>query len=195
MGEETRQGVPPVLRGLYRWTGRLVWITAAVAAASLLLFQVVMVDGPSMRETLQDGDCLLMVRTPLCGAPEAGDIVVVRKDGYKADPIIKRVVAVEGQTVDIDFAAGAVYVDGAALDEPYIRERTHLEEGLDFPVTVPAGCVFVLGDNRNNSTDSRDPRLGPIDTRYLLGCAVFLLLPGETAEDGARDFSRIGPLN
>ena len=69
-----------------------------------------------------------------------------------------------------------------------------LEEGLEFPVTVPEGCVFVMGDNRNDSDDSRDPALGPVDTREILGRAVFLLFPGMTADTGERDLSRIGSL-
>ena len=108
---------------------------------------------------------------------------------------MKRIVATEGQTVDIDFDAGTVYVDGQLLEETYIREPTHLEEGLEFPVTVPEGCVFVLGDNRNDSDDSRDPDLGPVDTREILGRAVALLFPGVTAASRERDFGRIGPLD
>ena len=107
---------------------------------------------------------------------------------------VKRIIAVEGQTVDIDFTAGAVYVDGQLLEEDYIRQPTYLEEGLEFPVTVPEGCVFVMGDNRNDSDDSRDPELGPVDTRQILGRAVFLLFPGVTADTDKRDFGRIGPL-
>ena len=108
---------------------------------------------------------------------------------------MKRIIATEGQTVDIDFDAGVVYVDGAALEEDYIRQPTYLEEGLEFPCTVPEGCVFVMGDNRNDSDDSRDPDLGPVDTREILGQAVFLLYPGMTAGTWERDLSRIGPLN
>ena len=124
-----------------------------------------------------------------------GDIVVLRKDTFMTEPIVKRVIATEGQTVDIDFDAGTVYVDGQLLEETYIREPTHLEEGLEFPVTVPEGCVFVMGDNRNDSDDSRDPDLGPVDTREILGRAVALLFPGVTAASGVRDFGRIGPLD
>ena len=85
-------------------------------------------------------------------------------------------------------------VVGQLLEEDYIRQPTYLEEGLEFPVTVPEGCVFVMGDNRNDSDDSRDPELGPVDTRQILGRAVFLLFPGVTADTDKRDFGRIGPL-
>ena len=183
-------------RNLYDWVGTV----AAVALMAVIIFtfavRLVLVDGPSMRETLQHGDCLAVLNAPLCGTPEAGDIVILRKESFRdGAPIVKRIVATEGQTVDIDFDAGTVYVDGQLLEETYIREPTHLEEGLEFPVTVPEGCVFVLGDNRNDSDDSRDPDLGPVDTREILGRAVALLFPGVTAASGERDFGRIGPLD
>ena len=172
---------------------------ACAVLAVVLVFtfgvRLVTVSGPSMRETLQDGDCLLVVNAPLCGDFAAGDIVILRRESFRdGEPIVKRVIAAGGQTVDIDFAAGVVYVDGRALEEDYVRQPTWLDEGLEFPVTVPEGCVFVLGDNRNDSDDSRDPDLGPVDTREILGRAVFVLLPGETADTGARDLGRIGPL-
>ena len=157
--------------------------------------RVMRVDGPSMRETLQDGDLLLVVNRLLSGAPDTGEIVIVRKESFESgEAIVKRVIATAGQTVDIDFDGGTVYVDGAALEEPYIRQQTHREEGTVFPLTVPEGCVFVMGDNRNDSRDSRDPVLGPVDTRAIIGRAVFLLLPGQTEDLEAREWSRIGIL-
>ena len=183
-------------RNLYDWVGTV----AAVALTAVIIFtfavRLVLVSGPSMRETLQDQDCLLVLNAPLCGGFETGDIVITQRDDFRdGEPIVKRVIATEGQTVDIDFDAGTVFVDGELLEEEYVRAPTYLEEGLTFPVTVPEGHVFVLGDNRNDSDDSRDPELGPVDTRYLLGRAVLLLFPGETADTGERDLGRIGPLN
>ena len=165
-------------RNLYDWVGTV----AAVALTAVIIFtfavRLVLVDGPSMRETLQHGDCLAVLNAPLCGTPEAGDIVILRKESFRdGAPIVKRVIATEGQTVDIDFDAGTVFVDGELLEEEYVRAPTYLEEGLTFPVTVPEGHVFVLGDNRNDSDDSRDPELGPVDTRYLLGRAGASALP------------------
>ena len=183
------------LRGLYEWVQVLVCAVTAMVLLFTFAARVVLVSGPSMRETLQHQDCLLVVNAPLCGDFAAGDIVILRRESFRdGEPIVKRVIATEGQTVDIDFAAGAVYVDGQLLEENYIRQPTYLEEGLEFPVTVPEGCVFVLGDNRNDSDDSRDPNLGPVDTREILGQAVFLLYPGMTAGTWERDLSRIGPL-
>ena len=96
------------------------------------------------------------------------------------------------KSVDIDFNTGIVYVDGVMLEEPYTREPTWTEEGVDFPLTVPENHVFVLGDNRNRSSDSRHIDLGPIDERMVIGKAFFLAVPGKTAETGVREWSRVG---
>ena len=177
------------------------WVQAVVCSvlAAVLLFtfgvRIVGVSGDSMRNTLQNGDMLLVMNNLFCSAYHAGDIVIAAKPSFESgEPIVKRVVATEGQTVDIDFDAGEVYVDGTALNEPYIREATHLMEGTQFPLTVPEGCLFIMGDNRNDSRDSRDPALGVVDTRYVIGRAVFLLLPGKTAELNQREWSRAGKL-
>ena len=94
--------------------------------------------------------------------------------------------------MDIDFETGAVYVDGALLEEDYINELTFVEEGTEFPLTVPEGSIFVMGDNRTHSSDSRDASLGTVDTRYVIGRAVFLAFPGADEATGKRDFGRIG---
>ena len=181
-------------RDLYEWAQALVCSVLAVVLLFTFVIRLIGVDGHSMVPTLQDGDRLLVLNAMLDNDYEYGDIVVLRKDTFLEEPIVKRVIATEGQTVDIDFTAGAVYVDGQLLEEDYIRQPTYLEEGLEFPVTVPEGCVFVMGDNRNDSDDSRDPELGPVDTRQILGRAVFVLFPGVTADTDKRDFGRIGPL-
>ena len=92
-------------------------------------------------------------------------------------PIVKRVIAMEGQTVDINFDTGEVFVDGVLQDEPYINEPTYRDNGTQFPLTVPENCIFVMGDNRNHSTDSRDPRIGCVDQRYVLGKALQIVMP------------------
>ena len=183
------------LRGLYEWVQALV--CSVLAAVVLFAFgvRVVGVSGGSMRSTLQNGDMLLVVNGLLCGEYRRGDIVIAAKPSFEGgEPIVKRVIATEGETVDIDFAAGVVYVDGEPLPEPYIREQTHLEEGTSLPLTVPEGCLFLMGDNRNDSRDSRDPALGAVDSRCIIGRAVFLMLPGQTAERNQREWSRIGGL-
>jgi len=174
------------------------WLMSVVSAVLIVVLvftfgiRMMGVKGPSMRQTLQDGDRLLVLNAPLAGTYRQGDIVIARKDTFSDDPIVKRVIAVAGQTVDIDFVAGVVYVDGAALEEDYINDLTYTDEGTAFPLTVPEGSVFLMGDNRNMSTDSREPRIGTVDTRYLIGRAVFLAFPGKTAGTDRRDFSRIG---
>ena len=189
----SRDTVP--FRWLYEWVRALVTVVLCAVVVFAFAARLVLVSGPSMRETLQDQDCLVVLNPLLCGSFDAGDIVIIQRETFRdGEPIVKRIIATEGQTVDIDFDAGVVYVDGAALEEDYIRQPTYLEEGLEFPCTVPEGCVFVMGDNRNDSDDSRDPDLGPVDTREILGQAVFLLYPGMTAGTWERDLSRIGPL-
>ena len=178
---------------LYEWLRTLICVVLATVLLFTFVIRVVRVDGESMRETLQDQDILLVLSDHLCGTYQAGDIVVLSKETFEnGAPIVKRVVATEGQTVDIDFHAGVVYVDGEALDEDYVREPTWTPEGLEFPVTIPEDHVFVLGDNRNASSDSRHADLGPIDERMVIGKAVFLALPGKTADLGEREWSRVG---
>ena len=179
----------------YSWLRTLVCVVLATVLVFTLVVRIVRVEKQSMRETLQNGDILLTVNRHLAGELKAGDIVVVKKEYFEdGKPIVKRIIATEGQTVDIDFDEGVVYVDGQALEEDYIREPTYLDEGLEFPITVPEGCLFLLGDNRNNSMDSRYPDLGPVDVRCVIGKAVVLVFPGKTAETGKRDFGRIGGL-
>ena len=180
-------------RDLYEWVQSLVGSVLMVVAIFTFVIRMMGVDGHSMLNTLQHGDRLLVVNSMLYHDYKYGDIVILRKNGvFDDDPIVKRVIAVEGQTVDIDFAEGIVYVDGEALEEDYIREPTYTAEGTEFPLTVPEGSIFVLGDNRNGSSDSRDYRLGTVDTRYVIGKAAFLIFPGPDYETEKRDFKRIG---
>lgn len=180
-------------RDLYEWVQSLVGSVLVVVAIFTFVIRMMGVDGHSMLNTLQHGDRLLVVNSMLYHDYKYGDIVILRKNGvFDDDPIVKRVIAVEGQTVDIDFAEGIVYVDGDALEEDYIREPTYTAEGTEFPLTVPEGSIFVMGDNRNGSSDSRDYRLGTVDTRYVIGKAAFLIFPGPDYETEKRDFKRIG---
>ena len=180
-------------RDLYEWVQSLVGSVLVVVAIFTFVIRMMGVDGHSMLNTLQHGDRLLVVNSKLYHDYKYGDIVILRKNGvFDDDPIVKRVIAVEGQTVDIDFAEGIVYVDGEALEEDYIREPTYTAEGTEFPLTVPEGSIFVMGDNRNGSSDSRDYRLGTVDTRYVIGKAAFLIFPGPDYETEKRDFKRIG---
>ncbi len=173
----------------------LVYLLAGILLLLLLLFRVVIVSGPSMNDTLIHGDYLILLNNVFYGEPKQGDIIVASKDSFKdGEPIIKRVIATEGQEVDIDFAAGIVYVDGIALEEDYTKTLTTLKEGTEFPLVVDDGCIFVMGDNRGMSKDSRNPEIGLIDTREVLGKAVFLIFPGKDQGTETREFARIGAL-
>lgn len=150
----------------------------AVAVAFAFVFRTVGVVGNSMYPTLKDTDRIIL--SAFTYDAEYGDIVVTCQPSESSlipDTLVKRIIATEGQTVDIDFEEGIVYVDGVALDEPYINEPTHDREDFYAPVTVPEGYVFVMGDNRNHSTDSRDNRVGLIREEYVLGEALFRLVP------------------
>ncbi len=173
-----------------------VYFLAAIIVIFLLLFRVVVVSGTSMNNTLLDGDYLLLLGDLFYGEPKQGDIVVASKSSFdNGAPIVKRVIATEGQLVSIDFEKGIVYVDGVALDEPYTLTPTTYEEGMEFPLMVQEGCVFVMGDNRNGSKDSRDPAIGLIDKREILGKVVFLFVPGTNRNQVQRDFGRIGTVS
>ena len=161
----------------------------------LLVFRVIVVSGSSMYNTLIDGDYLLLVSNLFYQKQEYGDVIVVSKESFdNGIPIIKRVIATEGQTVDIDFEQGIVYVDGVALEEDYTYTPTNISEGMDFPLTVEPDCVFAMGDNRNGSLDSRCPEIGQIDRREILGKALFLFFPATDRGQTGPDFTRIGAI-
>ena len=171
----------------------LIYMLMAILLVFLLFFRVIVVSGDSMYSTLLDGDYLLLLGNLFYQEPEHGDVVVISKDSFdNGKPIVKRVIATEGQTVDIDFENAVVYVDGIALEEPYINSPTSFNEGTVFPLTVADNCIFVLGDNRGVSRDSRDPAIGQVDRREVLGKAIFLMLPGTSHGNLNRDLGRIG---
>ena len=173
----------------------LVFGLAAVLLIFMFIFRILVVSGPSMEGTLFNGDCLILVSNIFYNNPKYGDIVVASKNSFKeGEPIIKRVIATEGQKVDIDFEKGIVYVDDVALNEPYTKTPTNLYEGVNFPLVVEKGHVFLLGDNRNDSNDSRSITIGQVDCREILGKVLFLVLPGADKDTGKRDFNRIGVL-
>ena len=171
-------------------------LVVVVILVSVLLFRVVIVSGPSMKNTLVDGDWLILLSSAVYGEPKQGDIIVASKESFEdGEPIIKRVIATEGQTVNINFSTGKVYVDGALLDEPYTLTPTNTYEGINFPIVVEKGCLFVMGDNRNSSKDSRSLEIGQIDCREVMGKAIFLVFPGKANAQDSRDFGRIGVLS
>ena len=163
----------------------LVYILAAVTVLFTLLIRLVTVSGPSMTSTLLDRDYVAVLSNVLYRDVKNGDVVVAKVPGFEDEPIVKRVIATQGQTVDITYDAtgvGTVIVDGQALKEPYINEPM-LEPGyatVSFPLTVPEGCVFVMGDNRECSEDSRSPRVGTIEQSTIVGKVIVRLYPFNT---------------
>ena len=172
-------------------------ILIVILIVFLFCFRIAIVEGSSMYDTLVDGDYLLLLNHVLDGDPEYGDIVVISKSAYKdGEPIIKRVIATEGQEIDIDFSTGVVTVDGVPLDEPYISSETiQIISSMTFPLTVDEGCLFVMGDNRSGSLDSRSQIIGLIDSREIVGTAIFVLFPGNDDGNVERQFDRIGAIS
>ncbi len=160
----------------YDWIMSL--LIALVVSVSLFVFFVRIIDvsGTSMVPTLHNEDKMFV--SNLFYTPQAGDVVVFKTDSYDPNKaLVKRVIATEGQTVNIDFDNGIVYIDGVPIQEDYIAEVTTTK--LDFigPKKVPEGCVFVMGDNRNMSTDSRKAEIGMVDHRMILGRAYAIIFP------------------
>jgi signal peptidase I len=124
-----------------------------------------------MLDSFHNGDRVFI--TAAGYQPKYGDVVIISQPNQYNEVLIKRIIAVGGQTVDVDATAGTVTVDGKVLYEPYIREQTLTQGNMNFPLTVPEGYVFVMGDNRNHSTDSRYKSIGLIDERYIMGKAFY----------------------
>lgn len=163
---------------LYDWVQCLVGALVIGILVFMFIGRVIGVSGTSMYPTLHDTDKIII--SNLFYEPDNGDIVVLQTDSFSEEPIVKRVIATEGQTVDIDFANGVVYVDGVALDEPYTNTPTNDRQDFNGQVTVPEGCVFVMGDNRNGSTDSRTSRIGMVDKRCIIGKVYMIIVPGNS---------------
>lgn len=173
----------------------LIYMLITIVILFLLVFRVIIVSGDSMKMTLLDGDYLLLLSNTFYREPEQGDIVVISKESFdNGAPIVKRVIATEGQIVDFDFQQGIVYVDGLPLEEDYINNLTTNSEGMLFPLVVDENCIFVLGDNRQVSKDSRHPDIGLIDKREVLGKALLLIYPGTDEGTEPQDFDRMGAI-
>ncbi len=158
----------------------LVSIIATSLVAIMLIFtfafRIVGVSGPSMMNTLVNGDWLMV--SAFITEPERGDIVIITQPNSFNEPIVKRVIAVGGDTIDIDFETATVSINGKAIDEPYLATPTTTDEGAwQYPLTLKEGQVFVMGDNREHSSDSRSPDIGLIDENYILGQVLLRFSP------------------
>ena len=174
---EKKPAFGPVVQNCYEWIEALISAIIILVVVFTFFFRVVNVSGPSMLPTLESNDRVLI--SMLFHKPQAGDVVVITRTQGLDQPIIKRIIATEGQTVDIDEQSGDVYVDGELLDESAYIENGITTQPSDytFPLTVPEGHVFVLGDNRAVSNDSRSKDVGMVDERYIMGKAEWILFP------------------
>lgn len=163
---------------IYDWAESALFSLVCVFLIFVFVGRIASVNGESMEPTLQNGERVISSR--LFYTPAYGDIVVVTMPNDRDnEPLIKRIIATEGQTVDIDFEMGMVYIDGVALEEPYTMAPTYEPryDYIQFPQTVPEGHVLVMGDNRNNSWDGRAVGIGMVDERYILGRIVLRITP------------------
>ena len=159
----------------FDWSETIVQSFILIVVLITFIFRGFVVTGQSMMDTLLDGDRVAVFRWKY--VPKNGDVVVI-KHGEKFDkPIIKRVIATEGQSLKINFSDGSVIVDGVKLNETYIKERMWLRGNAVIPSVVPEGKCFVMGDNRNHSSDSRDKTIGLIPNENIIGKAKFVFYP------------------
>ena len=161
----------------FEWIEALITSLITVVILFTFLFRIVNVSGPSMLPNLKSGDRVVL--SSYFYKPHQDDVVVITHTAKLSEPIIKRIIATENQVVDINIKTGVVSVDGVSLDESaYIKNGiTTQNSDYTFPLTVPKGHVFVLGDNRPVSNDSRFTDIGMIDERYILGKAQIIVFP------------------
>ncbi len=197
MNEEKKK--PGFLYDIYSLLHDLVYILSAIVLIFVFFFRLVGVSGDSMYPTLHDKDYLILQSNAIMGDLEYGDIIVARKLAFQnGEPIVKRVIATEGQRVRIDYDENyvlRVYVDGVKLEENYINEEMRPVYEAPMEVTVGEDCIFVMGDNRNHSADSRFETIGQIKLDQVLGKVLFITLPGADPATGERDFGRIGAVS
>ena len=180
--KKEKEKVPPEVkarREAYDWIQSLISALLICVLVFVFVLRIMDVHGTSMFPTLNNGDKVLV--SDLFYEPARGDIVVFKKDSYDDNKaLVKRVVAVAGDVVNIDFEKGVVYVNGEALEEDYIDVLTTTKIDFIGPQTVPDNCLFVMGDNRNASTDSRDKRIGMVDKRLVIGKVLLVVYPFES---------------
>ena len=169
--EITKKGkLKAILKEISEWVVPY-FVVLVIAITFFLCFRIVTVNGSSMDDTYHSGD-VVMVNALFYSEADYGDVVVIKATEQNV-PLIKRVIAKGGDEIDIDFDNGTVTVNGEVLSEEYIKEPTHKNEGaFEYPVTVPEGHYFVMGDNRNQSSDSRNPSIGFIPNDNIIGTVI-----------------------
>ena len=187
LSSESEEKASKTKMELYDWLQCIVGAIIVGIFIFVFIGRTIGVDGNSMYETLHNNDRVIM--SNLFYTPRNGDIIVFKARSHGDTPLVKRVIATEGQTININFADGHVFVDGILLCEPYINEPTRSEGNFRGQLTVGEGKVFVMGDNRNHSNDSRS--FGEVDTRYILGKVLFMVIPGGD-DSSQRDWGRFG---
>lgn len=171
----------------FNWIETLMGVLVVFVVVFTFFVRLIGVQGSSMVPTLDDHNIMLV--SNLGYTAEKGDIIILRKDGFYNDqPIVKRVIATGGDVIDINSETGDVSVNGEVLEEPYIAEKIDPLKSvgnMTYPIMIPEGSIFVMGDNRNHSTDSRWTDLGVVDERYIIGHVITVVYP----------FNRIGTVS
>ncbi len=162
-------------RFIYDWLDSLIYAIILILIIFAFFFRVVGVNGDSMNPTLKSGDWLTV--SSITGQVERGDIVVLTQPNSLNEPLIKRVIAKGGDKINIDYIEGTITVNGMTLYEPYVKETIEVMGDYVYPLEIPEGYLFVMGDNRNDSLDSRFKAIGLIDERYVLGVANARIYP------------------
>ncbi len=165
------------IAGFYDWIRCILFAISIVVICLTFVFRLVDVEGSSMDDTLATNDKVIV--TNLFYTPKPQDIVVISHGAEYSKPIIKRVIATEGQTIEFDYEKDQIIVDGVVLDEPYIGDSTFAGNYCDYdiPEVIPEGKLFVMGDNRQVSLDSRRAEIGLIDVENVIGKAQFVAFP------------------
>ena len=185
---EVKTGKRSSAAGFLDYAEVFVFAFCAVILLFTFCFRFCSVRGPSMQDTLINGERL--VGSDMFYTPERGDVIIFHETGeYYNEALVKRVIATEGETISINYSTWTVTItdtDGnkTVLDEPYRKLVDTSSYSGEYTATVPEGCIFVMGDNRNHSAASRDFRIGFVDKRQVVGKVIFRVTP----------FNRIGTI-